>query len=126
MSQYQGQRVLLVNAVESVCAEIARAIEQAGFHTTHAPGFGEAREALGSGDYSAVIIRHSAAADGLAAFWREARSADGRLVIIPAVGRFDEKLEGELFEGGVDDVITDRHTPKAAAKRLTVRLRRRS
>ena len=93
-----------------------------GFHTTHAAGLGEACEALGSGDYSAVIIHHSAAADGLAAFCREARSADRRLVIIPCVTCYAEELE--LFDSGVDDVITDRHTPQAVAKRLAVRLGR--
>ena len=122
MSQYQGQRVLLVNAGQPIFAKVAGAIEQARFDITQTPGLGEAREALGSGDYSAVIIHHSAAPDALAAFCREARSADERLVIIPSLAGCDEKLELELFDIGVDDVITDRHTPQALAKRLAVRL----
>ena len=69
-----------------------------------------------------MIIHHSAAADALAAFCREVRSADARLVIIPYVAGCDEKLELELFDSGVDDVITDRHTPQAVAKRLAVRI----
>ena len=117
-----SQRILLVGGSQSRCAEIAGALQQAGFDITQTAGLGEACEALGSGDYSAVIIHHSAAADALAAFCREARSADRRLVIIPSLTRCDEKLELELFDSGVDDVVTDRHTPQAVAKRLAVRI----
>ena len=69
-----------------------------------------------------MIVHHSAAPDALADFCREVRSADERLVIIPSVAGGDEGLELELFDSGVDDVVTDRHTPQAVAKRLAVRV----
>ena len=122
----QCQRVLLVDAGEPICVQIAGALQQAGFDITQTTGLDEAREALESGDYSAVIIHHGAVPDALAAFCRDARSGDEQLVIIPALTGWDERLELELFDIGVDDVITDRHTPQAVAKRLAVRLRRRS
>jgi len=124
--QCQYQEVLLVDAREPICVEIAGALQQGGFSATQIAGLDEAGEVLSAGGCSAVIIHHSAAADGLVAFCREARSDDERLVVIPVLTGCDEKLELELFDGGVDDVVTDRHTPQAVAKRLAVRLRRRS
>ena len=122
----QGQcecgKVLLVDNGEAVWPQIVKTIQQAGFQTTHSPCGQEANEVLQAGGYSAVIIHQSAAPDALAAFCRDARSGDEQLVIIPMPIGCNERLESELFDIGVDDIVTDRHTPQALATYLAVRI----
>jgi DNA-binding response OmpR family regulator len=118
-------KVLLVDNGESAWPQVTGLLEQVGLQTTQTPCRSEASEALASKEYSAVIIHQNTAPDSLTAFCRTARAGNEQLVIIPAVIACDESLELKLFASGVDDIVTDTHTPQALAKRIAVRIANR-
>jgi DNA-binding response OmpR family regulator len=119
------QRILLICSRRSGRERIAQPLGYTGFDCSRIHGAQEAVKELANAQYSAVIVHQDALGNGLADFCRQARSADHRLVIIASVSDHSESLELELFGCGVDDIVTDTHTPQALAKRIAVRLANR-
>jgi PleD family two-component response regulator len=123
--QHQSQQtsVLVVANQEPPCSQLGDLLAQAGLQITHTPCPHQAAKALQTPTYSAAIIHQNTAPDTLTHFCQTARSANEQLTIIAILTHHDEELETALFASGVDDVVTDHHTPQAITKRLTTRLR---
>jgi two-component system, OmpR family, response regulator RegX3 len=81
-----------------------------------------AREHLATGAYDAILVHQRAAGDMLLAFCRQARLRDPKLVIVSSLAIRTDRLEHDLFDCGVNDVISDDHSAATIAKRLAVRL----
>jgi len=121
-NQSQPESILLVHTAEHIRTQIAESLADAGFRAicTHCPD--QARQQLAAEPFAAVLIAQAAAPNELAAFCRDARSADAQLAIVPALANADDSLGAELLALGADDVVTDAHAPEAIAKRLAVRI----